>query len=52
MGKANLMDVFKEWIGGIAFSVLLWSLDMTKEQYYDAQEKQAIEHMEHPERFE
>jgi hypothetical protein len=34
MGKETLCDKFKEFIGGIAFSIFLWSAGMTGEEYW------------------
>lgn len=36
MGKAPLSSYFWEWIAGIAFSVFLWAVGMTQDQYLDA----------------
>jgi len=36
MGKQSLFDSIREWIGGVAFRVFLWSNRMTQDQYIDA----------------
>ena len=36
MGKQSLLDRVREWIGGVAFRVFLWSIRMTQDQYIDA----------------
>lgn len=46
MGKETFFDIFREWVGGVAFSILLWSLRMTKEQYWNEMEAQAIRQKE------
>lgn len=43
MGKQSFRDRVREFIGGIAWDVFLWSIRMTTEQYLDviyAQEKE------------
>ena len=41
MGKPSFFDNVREWIGGIVFAILLWSLRMTADEYYDMQELNA-----------
>ena len=36
MKNQTLMDRIREFIGGIGFSVFLWSIRMTQEQYFQA----------------
>lgn len=36
MGEYTLLDHIRDFIGGIAFTVFLWSARMTEEQYWDA----------------
>ena len=36
MGKKSMLDSVREWIGGVAFRVFLWSIRMTQEKYIDA----------------
>ncbi len=42
MGKQSLLDSVREWIGGVAFCVFLWSIRMTQEKYLDAVTSDAI----------
>ena len=35
MTKPTLFDTIREWIGGIAFHVFLWSIRMTEDEYID-----------------
>ena len=35
MGKKSLLDSVREWIGGVAFRVFLWSIRMTQDEYID-----------------
>ena len=35
MGKASIFDNFREWIGGVAFAIFLWSARMTEDEYFD-----------------
>ena len=41
MGKRSFFDNVREWIGNLAFAVLLWSLRKTADEYYDMQELNA-----------
>lgn len=44
MGKTPISFYVWEWIAGIAFSVFLWAVGMTQEEYIDAiirQEKES-----------
>ena len=36
MGKQSIFDKVREWLGGIAFDVFLWSARMTQDEYLDA----------------
>jgi hypothetical protein len=36
MGNPTIWDKLREWIGGIAWDVFIWSLRMTEDQYLDA----------------
>jgi len=36
MGKQSLLDSVREWIGGVAFRVFLWSIRMAQDEYLDA----------------
>jgi hypothetical protein len=33
MGKATLFDNLREWVSGIAFSVLLWAYRLSEDEY-------------------
>jgi len=41
MGKRSFFDNVREWIGNLAFAVLLWSLRKTADEYYDMLELNA-----------
>lgn len=41
MRKMTVLDKIREWIGGIAFRVFLWSAQMTKDEYLEQVEKEA-----------
>jgi len=45
MGKQLFYDTVREWIGGVAFAIYLWSARMTKEEFWAEQEKQALEEL-------
>lgn len=36
MGKQSIFDKAREWLGGIAFDIFLWSARMTQDEYLDA----------------
>ena len=36
MSKQSIFDIIREWIGGGAFKVFLWSIRMTQDEYLDA----------------
>ena len=36
MGKQSIFDKVREWLGGIAFDIFLWSARMTQDEYLDA----------------
>ena len=40
MGKLTLWEKLKEGVGGVAFKVFLWTISMTKDEYFDAIYKQ------------
>jgi hypothetical protein len=35
MGKQSIFDKVREWLGGIAFDIFLWSARMTQDEYLD-----------------
>ena len=43
MGKRSFFDNVREWIGNLAFAVLLWSLRKTADEYYDMLELNAAQ---------
>lgn len=45
MGQPSFFDNVREWIGGVAFAVYLWSARMTKEEFWVEQDRQAVEHL-------
>lgn len=46
MGPETIWDKIKDWIGGIAWGVFLWSCQMTQEQYWEAIYQQEKQHKE------
>jgi hypothetical protein len=36
MGNQSFFDKVREWLGGIAFRIFLWSVRMTQDEYLDA----------------
>lgn len=36
MSNPTIFDIIREWIGGGAFKVFLWSIRMTVDEYFDA----------------
>ena len=44
MGQPSFFDNVREYIGGVAFAIYLWAARMTKEEFWAAQERQAVEH--------
>jgi hypothetical protein len=36
MAQPNALERIKEWIGGVAFRVFLWSISMTQDEYLDS----------------
>ena len=45
MGKPTFFDNIREWIGGVTFAIYLWSIRMTREQFWKWQEYDAIQHL-------
>lgn len=43
MGQPSFFDNVREWIGGVAFAIYLSSMRMTKEEFWDKQECEAVE---------
>lgn len=41
MANPTFFDNIREWIGGVAFAVYLWSVRMTKEEFWAEQDRQA-----------
>jgi hypothetical protein len=35
MGKQSLIDLLREWVGGLAFRVFLWAYRMTNDEYLE-----------------
>ena len=35
MGKLNIFEWLKEFIGGICFKIFIWSINMTDDQYWN-----------------
>ena len=36
MAQETFLEKVRDWLGGIAFSIFLWSIEMTLEEYVDA----------------
>jgi len=36
MAQETFLDKVRDWLGGLAFSIFLWSIRMTQDQYIDA----------------
>jgi hypothetical protein len=36
MAQESFLEKVRDWLGGIAFSIFLWSIEMTLEEYVDA----------------
>ena len=34
MAQQSILDKVREWIGGVAWSIFLWSARMTEEEYF------------------
>lgn len=34
MGKKPILEIIRQWIGGMSFRVFLWSIRMSEEQYW------------------
>lgn len=45
MGQPSFFDNVREWISGVAFAIYLWSIRMTKEEFWAEQDRQALEHV-------
>ncbi len=45
MGQPSFFDNVREWIGGIAFAIYLWSVKMSDEEFWNEQERQAVQHL-------
>lgn len=43
MGKNTLIEMLKEFIGKVCFNIFLWSIDSTKEQYWEEIARQEID---------
>lgn len=41
MGKPSVFDAIREWFTGVTFALYLWSIGMTKEQFWAEQDRQA-----------
>jgi len=46
MSKPTLLDRVRDLIGAFGFKLLLWSLSMTAEEFWDEQEKDALRAIE------
>jgi len=44
MAQPSLFDNVRDWIGAFAFAVYLWSIRMTKEEFWNEQERDALQH--------
>ena len=45
MGQASFFDNVREWVGGIAFAIYLWSAKMSEEEFLAEHERQAVQHL-------
>jgi hypothetical protein len=41
MAQQTIFDKIREWIGGIAWDIFLWSARMTEDEYFDALNRDA-----------
>jgi hypothetical protein len=41
MAKQSLTDAIREWFAGVVFALYLWSIGMTKDQFWAEQDRQA-----------
>jgi hypothetical protein len=48
MGNESLMDKVRDIVAGIAFKLLLWSLKMTANEYWDQIYWQEVEYRNKP----
>lgn len=44
MGQPSFFDNVREWVGGVAFAIYLWSVKMSKEEFWAEQDREAVEH--------
>lgn len=45
MDKPSILDNIREWIGSVSFSVYLWSIKMSVADFWNEQDRQAMQHI-------